>query len=50
MELINYVDIVSSTHMNAILFQARTSADALYNSTIEPWSKYIYLPFYNCMY
>ena len=33
----------SCTHakLNAILFQARPSADALYSSSLEPWSEYL---------
>jgi len=27
-------------HVNAVMFQTRPAADALYQSTIEPWSKY----------
>jgi len=41
-QLAHYVDMMSSTHMNAVMFQARTSGDALYSSTIEPWSKYLH--------
>jgi len=39
-ELVEYVDLISATHINAVMFQARTAGDAFYNSTIEPWSKY----------
>ena len=40
-ELAEYVDMMSSMHVNAVMFQARTAGDAFYNSTIEPWSKYV---------
>jgi uncharacterized lipoprotein YddW (UPF0748 family) len=40
-ELIGYLDMMRSTHMNAVLFQVRTSGDAFYASDIEPWSKYL---------
>jgi len=40
-DLAEYVDMMSSMHLNAVMFQARTAADAFYNSTIEPWSKYV---------
>jgi uncharacterized lipoprotein YddW (UPF0748 family) len=40
-ELIGYLDMMQSTHMNAVMFQVRTSGDALYASDIEPWSKYL---------
>jgi uncharacterized lipoprotein YddW (UPF0748 family) len=38
-DLLEYLDIMNQTHMNAIMFQARTSGDALYYSQYEPWSK-----------
>jgi len=38
-ELVQYIDIISSTHINAVMFHARPASDAFYNSTIEPWSK-----------
>lgn len=38
-DLLEYLDIMNQTHMNAIMFQVRTSGDALYNSPYEPWSK-----------
>lgn len=40
-ELVEYVDMMDKTHINAVMFQARTSGDAFYNSTIEPWSEYV---------
>jgi len=41
-QLDDYVDMMSSTHINAAMFQVRTAGDAMYNSTIEPWSKYVH--------
>lgn len=38
-DLIEYLDIMNRTHMNAVMFQVRTSGDALYSSEYEPWSK-----------
>jgi len=38
-DLVNYVELIDSLNMNAIVFQARTTGDALYPSDIEPWSK-----------
>jgi len=40
-ELTTYVDTMASLHMNAIMFQVRTTGDAFYQSSIEPWSKYL---------
>jgi len=40
-ELIDYVNTLASVNMNAVMFQARTTGDAFYQSTIEPWSKYL---------
>ena len=39
-ELAAYVDMMSSMHVNAVMFQARAAGDAFYNSRLEPWSKY----------
>ena len=35
------LDLARSTGLNAVIFQARTAADALYDSAIEPWSAYL---------
>ena len=35
------LDSSSQLHMNAIILQVRPAADALYESTIEPWSEYL---------
>ncbi len=37
-EAIAILDKVAALHLNAVVFQVRTAADALYDSTIEPWS------------
>ena len=40
-ELISQLDSLESCGINAILFQVRVEADALYKSDIEPWSAYL---------
>ncbi len=35
------LDKMQTTGINAIIFQIRPSADAFYNSKIEPWSRYL---------
>lgn len=40
-ELTQIVDICAKTGLNTIFFQVRPTADALYNSSIFPWSKYL---------
>lgn len=40
-ELITIVDKAASLHFNAIVFQVRPAADAVYNSHLEPWSYYL---------
>lgn len=35
------LDRMASMHMNAVIFQVRPNADAVYNSKIEPWSHWI---------
>lgn len=37
-ELIAILDTVAALHMNAVVLQVRPAADALYKSSIEPWS------------
>lgn len=37
-ELIEILDAVQAMRMNAVMFQVRPEADALYDSPIEPWS------------
>lgn len=40
-ELIALLDRAATLKLNAIIFQVRPAADALYASTIEPWSEYL---------
>lgn len=40
-ELSRQLDTLASCGINAILFQVRVEADALYKSDIEPWSAYL---------
>jgi uncharacterized lipoprotein YddW (UPF0748 family) len=40
-ELIALLDLASETNMNAVVFQVRPAADAIYNSELEPWSEYL---------
>lgn len=40
-ELVNLVETAEKNNLNAILFQIRPSTDALYPSTLEPWSEYL---------
>lgn len=40
-ELVALLDAAARLHLNAIILQIRPSADALYDSDIEPWSRYL---------
>ena len=40
-ELTRELDILQADGINAILFQCRVEGDALYASTLEPWSRYL---------
>src|ERR1700733_6526546 len=40
-ELISLLDRAAQLHFNAIIFQVRPAADAIYASPIEPWSERI---------
>jgi len=40
-ELIKILDKCQELNLNAIIFQVRPSADALYDSKLEPWSEYL---------
>ena len=40
-ELRNYINILYTSNLNAVYFQVRPMADALYRSSLEPWSSYI---------
>lgn len=39
--LIDMLDKLQKANVNAILFQVRPEADALYNSSYEPWSRFL---------
>jgi len=39
-ELIAYLDLFKSLNFNSVIFQVRPSADAFYDSKLEPWSLY----------
>lgn len=38
-QMLDYLNMMDSTNMNAIMYQARPVGDAMYSSTIEPWSR-----------
>ena len=40
-ELLDLLDRAVALNLNAVLFQVRPAADALYASSIEPWSEYL---------
>lgn len=40
-DLKNIVARAKQLHLNALIFQVRPSADALYKSKLEPWSEYL---------
>lgn len=40
-EAINLLDFLKKNNFNAVIFQVRPSADALYNSEYEPWSYFL---------
>ena len=40
-ELINILNTVQRLNMNAVIFQVRPAGDALYASSLEPWSFYL---------
>lgn len=40
-EAIDLLDLIAANNFNAVVFQARPSADALYNSKLEPWSFFL---------
>ena len=40
-EAIQLLDFLQSHHFNAVIFQVRPQADALYQSSLEPWSYYL---------
>jgi uncharacterized lipoprotein YddW (UPF0748 family) len=40
-EAIRLLDFLAAHHFNAVIFQVRPQADALYQSSLEPWSYYL---------
>ena len=40
-EALALLDFLKAHHFNAVIFQVRPQADALYQSSIEPWSYYL---------
>ena len=40
-ELIAILDLAKSLRLNAVIFQVRPMADALYSSKLEPWSEFL---------
>ncbi|WP_269532314.1 glycoside hydrolase family 10 protein [Chitinimonas sp. BJYL2] len=40
-ELISMLDKAKAANMNAVILQVRPAADAIYPSTLEPWSEYL---------
>jgi uncharacterized lipoprotein YddW (UPF0748 family) len=40
-ELLELLDLAARIRLNAVIFQVRPAADALYRSTLEPWSVYL---------
>jgi uncharacterized lipoprotein YddW (UPF0748 family) len=41
MELIADLELAASLNMNAVVFQVRPMADAIYESKLEPWSEFL---------
>ena len=39
--LMAQLDVLEEANINAIIFQVRAEGDALYNSRLEPWSRYL---------
>ena len=40
-EAVSILDSIQSNNLNAVIFQVRPQADALYQSQLEPWSYYL---------
>lgn len=40
-EMIRILDALKSARFNAVIFQARPACDALYKSSLEPWSEFL---------
>lgn len=41
LEALKILDLLKNANFNAVIFQARPSADAMYNSSFEPWSYFL---------
>ena len=39
--LLNQLDALKKANMNAVIFQIRAEGDALYESNLEPWSRFL---------
>src|SRR5215213_11691680 len=40
-ELLQILDLAKRLRLNAVIFQVRPMADAVYTSTLEPWSEFL---------
>jgi len=40
-EIVEMLDTLEQLHFNAIVFQVRPESDAVYDSAIEPWSRFV---------
>lgn len=40
-ELCSILDVLRDAGINAVMFQVRSMSDAMYNSSLEPWSAYL---------
>ena len=40
-ELLTLLDVAQDSGLNAVFFQVRPEADAMYQSSLEPWSRYL---------
>jgi uncharacterized lipoprotein YddW (UPF0748 family) len=40
-ELLGILDALASARMNTVFFQVRAESDAVYKSTLEPWSRFL---------
>ena len=40
-EMLAYIDLAANLRLNAIILQVRPACDALYPSSLEPWSEYL---------
>lgn len=44
-QMLNYLNMMANTNMNAVVFQVRPVGDAMYYSDIEPWSRFVEVVF-----